>query len=269
MTTTDTKNPIIDKIRKLMNLRDRAGSEAEAVNAATRIQEILTKHNLEMNVLDDPTQHEGVESEASEDTSIGFTFTSRLNVYDVVLAGAAAKLTDTMFFLRKVYKREPNGRLVYTRTSKGLTPQFIQKIVFVGLAANVTSALETLKYFQTCSHWFLDSRWRKGQVKGNAECRSYRLGVAHRISSLVHQFKSDQEFAQHEQGVQGSIEGAQCTALVVLGTKVAQSYMDTVVKPKGEYKTNHQVSDFCAYSLGRKDGSTVDVNGAGRKRVTA
>jgi hypothetical protein len=42
----DTK--IVERIQKLLRLRDNAGTQAEAENAAAKVQELLFKHNLEM-----------------------------------------------------------------------------------------------------------------------------------------------------------------------------------------------------------------------------
>ena len=41
-------DPIIDKIRKLLALAERGGTEAEALVAMSKVQELLTKHNLSL-----------------------------------------------------------------------------------------------------------------------------------------------------------------------------------------------------------------------------
>lgn len=51
---TSEQTAIIEKVRKLMALAERAGTEAEAENAMARIQEILTKYNLSMDAVTAP-----------------------------------------------------------------------------------------------------------------------------------------------------------------------------------------------------------------------
>lgn len=46
---------IFDKAHKLKNLADRAGTPEEAAVAATKLQELLLRHNIEMQSLDDTT----------------------------------------------------------------------------------------------------------------------------------------------------------------------------------------------------------------------
>ena len=46
-------NPMIEKIRKLLALAERAGTEHEASNAMARVQEILTKYNLDIDTIKD------------------------------------------------------------------------------------------------------------------------------------------------------------------------------------------------------------------------
>lgn len=49
----DTK--IVERIQKLLRLRDNAGTQAEAENAAAKVQELLFKHNLEMSEVESHT----------------------------------------------------------------------------------------------------------------------------------------------------------------------------------------------------------------------
>lgn len=244
MSTTyqTAQEPIIAKLRKLVALKERAGTEAEAANAAEKIADLLAKHNLEMGVLDNTDEQKGVEGVPD------VQFTGVLQAYDVSLASAVCEMMDTLFFIKTTFR---SGKRV-------------KMVVFVGLAANVEASKETFRYFQdSCLH-MLDSRWRRGHVKGLNECRSYRVGISTRILQICQSVKAAR-MSRMKQPDQ--VDGQQCTALVFVGNAVAKNYMDEVVKPKGVHHANFRVGDRDAYRMGYHDGQDVDVHGTQKGRM--
>ncbi|MEO6305568.1 MAG: DUF2786 domain-containing protein, partial [Bacteroidia bacterium] len=58
---SEVPDSILEKIQKLIALRDRPGSPAEAQNAAARISSLLTKYNISMMDVDNHKPDDGVE----------------------------------------------------------------------------------------------------------------------------------------------------------------------------------------------------------------
>ena len=56
MTEPDNQNEIIEKIRKLMALAERGGTEAEGDAAMRKVQEMLTRYNLDIDAIKDKTE---------------------------------------------------------------------------------------------------------------------------------------------------------------------------------------------------------------------
>jgi len=240
--TARNQEPIIAKLRKLVALKERAGTEAEAANAADKIADLLAKHNLEMGVLENVDEQKG--TEGTPDVQ----FTSVLQAYDIALASAVCEMMDTLFFIKTTFVRLKK----------------VKAIVFVGLPANVEASKETFRYFQdSCLH-MLDSRWRRGHVKGLNACRSYRIGISARILQICQAVKAAR-VARMKQPDQ--VEGQQCTALILVGNAVAKQYMDEVVKPNGVHRANYQVGSRDAYRMGFADGKEVDVHGTQKGKM--
>lgn len=234
--TPTLDNGIVSKLRKLEALRSRAATEAEAVNAATRIQELLRKHNLEMDILHEPQKHEGTEVTAEENPSAGYRFSTRVHPYDQVLASAACRMTDTKYFCRQ-----------HRQTG-------VKSLHFVGLKSNIEAAVFLYKYFQQVSWDMLDARFKAGDVKGS-QCRPYRMGVARKIQELVDKYRDDQEqYLRTDE-----------KALIKLSSAVAEAYLKDVIKPNGTIGFNGRVRDVRSYRLGYDDGSQADITTSVRK----
>src|SRR5437868_5932982 len=110
---------ILDKIRKLQALSERATTEAEAALAAARVQELVTKHNLDLGAVllkEDP----GAQMEAGEAWK-------RLAYHAQSLAEACALMFDVLFFFRG-------------------SKMFGHRFVFIGLTDNVQAACITYEY---------------------------------------------------------------------------------------------------------------------------
>jgi hypothetical protein len=227
---------IISKLQKLHALAERAGTEHEAAVAAQRVAELLAKHNLDIGVLEKKEEQKG--------TSQSLEYTNRLLAYDVTLAHAVCEMLDCEVYInhRKIRRPYKHG---------GYKIGLQRRLVFVGLKSNVEAAIATHKYFQDSSWNMLDKRFRAGQVKGNRECYSYRMGLADRILEECRNLKDDLDL----------IQGEQCTALMVISKQVAKDFMETLGE-MGTYHANNQVGDGYAYRLGHVDGGKVDLNGA-------
>ena len=245
MTPTPSQEEVIVKLRKLMALQTRASTEQEASNAADKISRLLQKHNLEIGVLDNVEEQKGVQGSPIE-------LSAAIQPYDLLIALCADTMMDTKHFINY------SGKYVIVK-NKRVFKRTINRIVFVGLKANVEASTSVYRYLRESVEFMLNERWKAGSIKGQAECRSYRIGAARKILSMCENIKT-----RREETLKGSVEGEQCTALILVSSAVAQQYLSEVVKPnsKGKAsKVNFNPTDHYAYTLGVQDGSKVDPQG--------
>lgn len=237
---------IIEKLQKLMAMKERPGSEGEAANAAMLIQNICTKYNVDLNILERP-EEQTAESKELE-------FTQRMQPYDLTIAHAVDQICDVRHFLAVRRERK------YFKDRKG-RPDFkivtAKCIVFVGLRANVETAALVWQYLDRAIYNMLDSRFKRGHVKGLAEHRAYRMGAAQRVLELCRQQK--EEYLDR-------IEGDQTKAVILMGNSVAETALENMKKSgslKGTYSSNNDVGrSYGAYSMGHQDGAEIDPHGA-------
>lgn len=243
--SSDVPQAVIERLKKLLAMKERPGSEGEAANAAMLIQNLCNKHNVDINILERPEEQEAITK--------GLEFTQRLQTYDLDLAHAVDAICDTKHFITVQRKR-----VVFMKKGK---PDFklstFKSIVFIGLPANVETAALVWNYLDAAIYAMLDARFKKGQVKGLSDHRAYRMGAALRLQEICRQKK--EEYVQQ-------IEGDQCRAVVLMSQSIAQDaldYMQQTGNLKGTHQANGSVGrSWGAYSLGHHDGEKIDPNGA-------
>ena len=157
-------NMSLDKIRRLHVLSQHAGTEAEAALAAQRVRELLQKHNLDIGVLK-LQQEEGKESAC---------YIGRRSGHHMVLVHAVNLLCDVESFL--------SG----SRNS--------WSVVFIGLPANVDTAVATFSYFLESVEALLVGYLRNQNpihkflgYRGRAANQAFRIGCSSRIFDRVHE----------------------------------------------------------------------------------
>ena len=227
---------ILDKVRKLQALQERAGTEQEAALASLRIQEILTKHNLDIGVLE-LEKEEGTEMQAGD---------RKRHVPDhwTILAHAVNELFDVCHFTRG-------------SDTKGW------KYSFIGLRANVEAACLTFPYLidaveSLLNRWKQEPSFERLWVEySRKDYRAFRLGASRRILELI-QAKKRQPAAAASQ------------ELVRVGNALAKRIYDSLTFENTRMvdcepgKDSHR-----AFAAGYHRGHLVDPHGAktGRKRI--
>lgn len=228
---------ILDKLRKLQALKDRAGTEQEAAVASLRIQEILTRHNLDIGVLT-------LEKEEGCEQGTGTT-KRRPPDHWPILAHAVKDLLDVEFFVRG---NDLRGWQYF----------------FIGLKANTEAAVLTFQYLidsieSLLRVWkkepdaFFGRLWRD-VVKKKKDYRAFRLGASERIRSMIAEGKR-----QH------SVEA---TALVFIGNALAQRMMDSMNFEKVKmHSPTVRAAEARSYQDGFMRGGAINPHGATCKKI--
>jgi hypothetical protein len=249
-TFQNVSETIIQRLVKLNALKERAGSESEAANAADKIARILEKYNLEEGVIErhQRKQSTGIEGKPE------YTTSSIVQVYDSWMAHTVCKMVDVKFFVRYHFKQVYVPR---TRSYKKVKTN--SYVVFCGLPNNVAVAMHLFKMFVDTLLFTMDKRYHDGSLRGAAAHQSYRLGFADSLVRLCEELKNAR---MKEHYNENQIEGDTCQALVRVGQEVAQKYFDDMFKdaPKEEKKAKEvHVKDIHSFRLGVRDGKQVDV----------
>jgi hypothetical protein len=231
---------ITAKVKKLLALAERAGTEAEAFVAAARAQELIERYNLSVST-EELEGEKGVE----RDSGCG---SARMSPHIAILGRAACKLFDCAFFYHSaiVDAPEPRYRYSYRRTLR-----------FVGLVQNVECCVLTFNYLVASVESLLKGTLNARDRWTRSDYRAYRLGCAQRILSMAKDMK--------EQRVE--IGGEHVKALVRIGQDLATQYIKDL-KLGGVHHTNehHGYSDE-AYTKGYEDAERIDIHGAGTSRM--
>jgi hypothetical protein len=230
---------IIEKIRKLHALSERAGTEAEAANAATRVRELLEKHNLDIGT---------IELKAEPGTSARTRGLGQKKEHYAILATVCNELFDVQCYLQ-------------------CTPRQQHFYAFVGLKANVEAACMTLEYLIDSVESILEF-WKeqeqglfggffhgKAQL-GRKDYRAFRIGAARRIHDRV--------IDEKQRAAQASVTTRE---LVLIGNSVAKRMIseiefDSTFKP--DFKAT---KEQYALAAGYEYGARVDLKP--KKRIQA
>ncbi len=177
---------ILSRIRKLQALAERAGSEAEAANAASRVAELCQRWNLDIGAV--KLSEEEKEATAKKQTTQG-----RLKAHSVWIANAVCELFD-----------------VGTYTESGNTSLGLNSTrYFYGLKASVEGATISFLYLMATVEELL-----KGWKGGNP--RAWRIGCASRI-----QDRAKEEAGKGRKMLEGNAEAG---AIMVLGSALIKAH---------------------------------------------
>lgn len=229
-------NPIIDKIRKLQALAERAGTEAEAANAAARVRELLEKHNLDMGAIQ-------LEAEPGTEKHVVLDGVRRGHLN--ILMRACCDLFDC------------EGFWLHTGRTRRWTA------AFVGLEANVETACLTFAWLIDSVESLLDG-WKREKplLEGflfaakpvkRTDYDAFRNGCSIRI----HEMAQAQKRAAHV-----SME------LVHVGNAVARRMLDGM-KFQGKYDPTIKPKKDAqaAFRDGYRAGERVNLHGARENRM--
>ena len=228
---------IINRLRKLSALTS-STNEAEAALAACKMQELLTKHNLDMGVLNDVEEQKPHRLDTRE--------RARRQDHEHILARAVEALLDVRCFM--TINKVEWGRERKRKWSS---------IVFVGLHNNVETAIITFNYLCEAVEEICKSR--KYMLSGKGEHRDYKLGAAQRIHAEINKLK-DQAM------LQGSTD---CVALVRVGCEVAKKAFEVAMQNATKGKPIQGARNFSAYNLGYADGAQINPNVARNSKQLA
>lgn len=247
MLTPEDRESIESRIRKLDALSKKAGTEAEAALAASRVAELCRKHNLELgSVLVEQTEKKASTGKRA--------YGGSWEAHRSYLAAACGNLFDVGHFLQN-YRGVCDGvKGSYARS---------HQIIFYGLKANVEAATMTFSYFDESVEAMLWAavRNREGVFAmpgaGRRQTRSWRLGCAARIL---------EEANNHARLQRAAIEGStECQALILIGNKLREAFKAELKLGKGSRRES--AADSLAYAAGYAAGGRVDLHGARSNRM--
>jgi hypothetical protein len=226
--------PVLERIAKLLALSE-SPNENEAAMALERANELLAKYNLGRGVVQDSAEQK---AEKGASDSLGVN----VQPYKYVLAKATAHLHDVEWY-RESRQREGGGwRWIYNKY-----------IVFIGLEANVATALVTYPYLVATTEAFA----RSVRLKvGENRTRDYKQGFADRIAYRVAELKYT---ICHQPGA---------ADLIRIGNEVATNAMRIEsLFLGGGFCVDNGIADREAYQRGYRDGVRVNLHGARTSRM--
>jgi hypothetical protein len=226
--------PVLERIAKLFALTE-SPNENEAAAALAKANQLLEKYNLTRGVVEDSGQQK---AEKGITDSLG----ANVQPYKYILARATARLHDVELYIHRSLRDANGWRLAYDKHA-----------VFVGLPANVATALATYSYLTATAEAFWRSM-RREHSGGSA--RNYKQGFAVRIAQRVTEHK------------RSAWEHSGAAELIRIGTEVAREAMRVEhLFLGGSYSAGRGVGDSEAYRRGYQDGARVDIHGARTNRM--
>jgi hypothetical protein len=226
--------PILERIAKLFALTE-SPNENEAAAALARANQLLEKYNLTRGVVEDSGQQT---AEKGMTDSLG----ANVQKYKYTLAWATAHLHDVEWYVHRSLRDTIGWRLAYDK-----------HVIFIGLSANVSTALTTYPYLVATAEAFYRSVQRE-HSGGNA--RDYKQGFADRIARRVREQK------------RAALDNPGTRALIRVGNEVARNAMRIEqLFFGGSCRKNDGVRDQEAYQRGYHDGARVDLHGAHTSRM--
>lgn len=231
-------NSVIEKIKKLHALAERAGTEAEAALAADKVAELCRKHNLDIGVA--KLREEEVDATESRYSHSSRNFQAHW--------GYLGKACEAQF-----------GVGSYLDRKIGMF------FVFYGLKANAQAAAVTYEYFLESVEAMLKG-WNRGEGKIMAEAiplggrvlnRSFRMGCAKRIMD---------EAMKLDQAKRKALESgdAECQALILLESQLVRKHEATLRLTTGKRLRG---ASSAAFDAGYVAGGRVDLHGARKGRM--
>ena len=229
--------PVLDRIAKLFALSE-SPNENEAAAALARANELLAKHNLTRGVVQDAGLQK---AEKGMSDSLG----ANVQGYKYTLAAATAELHDVEWY----------RRLRSRATTSECRAAYDKHIVFVGLPANVATALATFRYLVATAEAFYRA---VQQENGGDNTVDYKQGFADRIRARVREHKRS---AWNHPGV---------ADLIRVGTQIARDAMGVEsLFFGGSFSLSYGNDGSESYQRGYRDGARVDLHGGRRSRMLA
>lgn len=225
--------PLLNRMRGLLNLTT-STNEHEAALAASRLNDLLAKHNLDLGILSNTEEQKATRLETSGE--------SNRAAHHYTIAAACDKLFDVRHF-----------RSIYTVGYGSCRIRRASRIVFLGLKSNVETAILTFNYLIEAIEEF--AKARKHDLVGRAEHRSYKLGAATRIYQDI---KAQKESTL----LTGSTD---CLALVRVGCEVANNAF-AAIKFTSASSTPQAASSHSAWAMGHHDGARINPHVAPNSR---
>jgi len=219
-------NPILDKVKKLLNLaNDSSASEGERDNALRMAHGLLAKHNLDMADLHAHAQQEGREDYTN--ATFGMLWCKHVSM-------AIAQL----FFCKYYVGGKVNGTKLHHH--------------FVGKTSNAATAALMSEYVISSILSECRKRWKHNLAP---ESRSFAMGatrvVRERVAQLIKAAKP---------------EGSESTSLVVVALyKTEQEANEAFLKQAGTSLVTSKgrsstIGDGAAYNAGKAHGATIGLN---------
>jgi len=240
-------NPIVEKIRKLQALAERAGTQEEAALAAARVQELLFRHNLDLG-----------ETLLREDPG-GIAQAGKCVANVPAYAGFLAEACEVLFDVRSLLQKSRyDGNTSHTGICWAV--DYGLRVAFIGLRANVQAACVTYEYLIESIEALLRGAKSQGLVHGTGSWQAFRRGAAVGILGIVHQQK------QHV------VDHAGYAQIVHVGRAVAnrlysQLKLGRPRRLRDDLGFGRSAGALDAYDEGLAQSSRIDIHGARSGRM--
>lgn len=228
---------ILEKIQKLLALQSSTSSEAEAQNCAARVQDLLTKYNLSLSMVDElkPKDKRG---EDYVDNHINMS------------AYVSKHESDWAHKLLQAIARTNYCDVILWRTA---TP--INNMAIVGSIENVTVVKSLFDYLVPTVQRLGKESFRSymGMEKRNAYLRGFYRGCGERIAiRLKEQFRAQKEDKEI---------GAQVVALTIRNDEAIKNALEKFYPNlRTTFTKRSSLSGASGYSEGYAKGANVGLN---------
>ena len=231
---------VMEKIRKLLNMAERAeGNENEAANAARMAENMLRKYNLSMSDITPEEAKSNVTESAWTDmkwtagkapTWVASLIIAVAEAHDCFIVWRRAKTTDS-------WVAKPQSNLTFVGTEMDAA---VAKEVFVYLYRTVNRLTD---------EWAKDAYIPAG--KARTYKNSYRSGMAHRLNERLKEMTAEKDKEFEEAAKTG-------TSLVVVKKDAIADYLGHATEYSTKKSSARVAGD--AYSSGYTKGGSVSMN---------
>lgn len=240
--------PLILRIQKLLALGERAGTEAEAEMAMSKVHELLAKHNLSLDDIPDSAEAD----EKYEMTDAG-SATLRQPWQDWIW-GSVAKL----YFCKHLKRTRYQGRRTIS-----------EHHLLVGKPSNIAAA----KYIATYVIRTGEELARAAAAASDSKrtfINSFKKGFSHRIYGRVQE--------QMRKAMEGKISDSVTGNALILSplydrsaSEIDRFLMEENIRPASARGANSAPNDHAGYAAGRSAAESIALanNGVGRNAVAA
>ena len=191
MSFTETQQKAIDQIEKLLNLAAKAGTPAEAAAAANKAQELLTKHNLSSESLEDSSAKQSAKREEAKVDGGRYAWQREL-------WRAVAELNFCHYWQRLRFRKREHcfiGRVVNTKMT-------------IAMATYLENAIDRMANKRVGDEgWKLTSKW----------AFDYRRGAFEAVIDKLRKERKQIIDVENAKAVKAGMNSAAGTALTVAG----------------------------------------------------